>query len=67
MIGVVQLSIEMLIEFGADKEDLQLILLTPQSTHAIEDAERKVQARLKDSYPTGKLVLKRQMHAPRSA
>ena len=61
-----QLSIEMLIQFGAAKEELQLILLTPQSTHAIADAEQNVKARMKDSYPSGQLVLKRQMHAPRN-
>jgi hypothetical protein len=65
--SVMQLAIEMLIQFGARNEHLQLILLTPQSTHAIEDAQQKVQTRMKDAYPSGEFVLKRQMHPPRSA
>jgi len=65
--SVVQLSIEMLIQFGAHKEELQLILLTPQHAGAIAAAELRVQEKMKDNYPEGELVLKRQMLAPRAA
>lgn len=55
----------MLMRFGAINEHLQLILLTPQSTHMIEDARQVVEKSMKDDYPRGELVLTRAMGDPR--
>lgn len=60
-----QIAVELLMKFGAVHEHLQLILLTPQATHVIEDAKQTVQKSLKEAYPTGEFVLARAMEAPR--
>lgn len=55
----------MLIYFGVVHEHLQLILLTPQSTGAIEAAEGIVRNKLKQDWPEGQIIQKRQMQTPR--
>lgn len=63
---LLQKAIEMLIHFGVVHEHLQLILLTPQHTGTIQDAENRVKERLKQDWPDcPDFVWKRQMHPPR--
>lgn len=61
-----QKAIEMLITFGVVHEHLQLILLTPQSTGAIEAAEANVRGRLRHEWPESSFLQTRQMQGPRS-
>jgi hypothetical protein len=55
------------IQFAAKNEHLQLILLSPQSERTIQDAQERVQAKMKEAYPRGNFILKRQMQPPRPA
>lgn len=58
----------MLITFGAVHEHLQLALLTPLHTAAIDDAEEHVRNRLKQEWPQDKnFILKHQMHKVRES
>lgn len=55
----------MLVRFGAVHEHLQLILLTPQDTHTIEDARQALVKSLGAAFPKGDFLSARTMGAPR--
>lgn len=54
----------MLLRYGMGNQGLQLILLTPQSTHAIDDAEDFLEQHMRD-FPGRDYSQKKQMLPPR--